>query len=129
MRRSFRTDLFAAYGKETRISDGAFGRVVGRLPADIGGIPEGLHPGGNRHLGRTAGDKAAGGTVGPNDMVLLDWKSGRGLAALGGLSPEPPDEFRSTDARPQAGVSADGKTAVVASELGEVLVFDLSAVP
>ena len=121
--------VFVAVDQDQRIYDGASGRVVGRLPSDVYPVLDGLHPGGTRCLARTTGNKATGGAVGPNDLVFLDWKSGRGLAVLGGFSPIPPDLLRSTDALPRVGFSADGKTAVIASRIGEVLVFDLSAVP
>ena len=117
---------FAANDTQLRIYDGTTGKVVGRLPGDVYGLPEGLVPGGPRYLARTGGNKAMGGTVVPNDLVLIDWKAGRGLAVLGGFSPVPAEPLQGTDADPRAGVSADGKTAVVVSLLGEVLVFDLS---
>ena len=98
--------------EKTRIYDGSSGKVIGGLPADVYGLLEGLLPGGTRYLARTTGNRGRGGTVGPNDLVLLDWKAGRGLAVLGGFSPVPPDLLGSTDADPRVGLSADGMTAV-----------------
>ncbi len=119
---------FASNVTRFRLYDGTTGKAVGGLPADVYGLPGGLDPGGGRYLARTTGNAAAGGAVGPNDLVLLDWKTGRGLAALGGFSPVPPDPPWNTAPDPRAGVSADGKTAVLVSVQGEVLVFDLSGV-
>ena len=55
-----------------------------------------------------------------NDLILYDWKAGKGLAVLTG--------FSDGQSQIRVGASADGQTVLAVAEQGEGLVFDVSAV-
>jgi hypothetical protein len=116
---------FASSVGMERIYDGETGKIVAQLPGGLYGMPGGpggLVPGGSRFLAMKGGVPDKGGVV-KYELILIDWKTGKSLAALADLP-----TARTGQGGPVAAVSADGRTAVVVSKAGEGLVFDLSSV-
>src|SRR5262249_34275881 len=109
---------FSSLTHGQHIYDGKTGEVVWQVPEPLVGITNGFIPGGTRYLAHVR-DQGEKNNFLPT-VVVWDWKTGKGVAALPGFAPNQIDIL--------ATASADGKTVVAASEKGEVLVFDISSV-
>jgi hypothetical protein len=116
----FAASVSGESGSAHRVYDGKSGKIVGTLPAEVYGLPVGLIPGGARYLVTPNETLAKKGPLSQTDVIVCNWRTGKGLAALTG--------FAAGQSHVHAGVSADGKTVVVVSEQGEALVFDVSSV-